>query len=184
MSFLKELITSPLSEAKDLSELPEDAMKGIQKNIRNGAKDLDQKWANALELVHKAYEVANVQRPEPDMSAAWKQYEENIQYAVQQLAKTRGINGDWRMSSSTLSESASKMLSFRVHAELPDEPVTDAIVQAEHIDDVVHAIKRALKTHPKSRDLKIKVEDKFKGKELTFWYHGVRRNAKVTINIA
>jgi len=94
-----------LSEQQDdLSRLPKDVITAIRANIRKGAEDLNQKWANALELVHKAYEVEGVQRPTPGMKSAWTQYEENLQYAVQQLATNRGINGDWRMSSSMFHE--------------------------------------------------------------------------------
>ena len=90
---------------EDLSLLPEETIKTIQKNVRDGAKDLTQNWANALQLVQVAYQVANVERPDPDMAGAWKQYTDMIAYAVEQLAKTRGIDGDWRMSSSTLEDS-------------------------------------------------------------------------------
>ena len=89
------------------NKLSDYQMDVIQKNIRTGAKpDKDtgqfQNWANALHLVHKAYEVAQIQRPTPDMKELWKQYEENIKYAVEELAKTRGIDGEWRMSAHEL----------------------------------------------------------------------------------
>lgn len=79
----------------------------IKKNIRTGCKpDKEtgqfQPWANALHLVHKAYEVAGIQRPTPDMKELWKQYEEIIKFAVEELSKTRGIDGDWRMSAHDL----------------------------------------------------------------------------------
>lgn len=88
-----------LSEKDDMSALPDAQLKEIQKNIKDGAKDTTQLWANALELVHKAYEVAKIERPDITMEAAWKQYEEMIEFAVRELAKTRGPDGDWRMSS-------------------------------------------------------------------------------------
>lgn len=101
MRFLRTLI---IEKSEDLSKLPKDVMTAIKSNIRKGAEDLQQKWANALELVHKAYEIEGVQRPTPDMDSAWKQYEENLQYAVQQLAEARGMDDDWRMSSSMFHE--------------------------------------------------------------------------------
>lgn len=118
-------IKKSLSEEKhdDLSELPPGVINDLKSNISKGAKDIKQKWANALELVHKAYEVGYeeeeqtvdekgkqkkiksrkpVERPTPSMEAGWKQYEELLQHAVGELAKHRGLSGkyaDWRMSS-------------------------------------------------------------------------------------
>ncbi|KKL93292.1 hypothetical protein LCGC14_1876070, partial [marine sediment metagenome] len=93
-----------LNEKTDLSELPEGELKKIKTNIRKGAQDTDQRWANALELVHTAYELAQVQRPDITMESAWKQYEEMINHAVQELAKARGLDDNWRMTSSSLHE--------------------------------------------------------------------------------
>lgn len=95
MRFLR----SVLRESDDLSSLPKDIMSDIRRNIRDGAQDLSQKWANALELVHRAYQVEGIERPKPQMKDAWEQYQENIKYAVDQLAQNRGMDGDWRMSS-------------------------------------------------------------------------------------
>lgn len=115
-----KLIQSLLQERAgkdDLSRLPEDVISAIRSNIRNGAKDLQQMWANALELVHKAYQREGVQRPVPNMAAAWKQYEENILYAVQQLAKYRGMDSDWRMSSTMFHEAKKPVERYRVIIE-------------------------------------------------------------------
>lgn len=115
MSLLKDLVG--VKEGSDLSRLPPDVMTAIKSNIRKGAADFEQKWANALELVHKAYEVEGVQRPSPDMDAAWKQYEENLQYAVQQLSAARGMDDDWRMSSSIFHEARQPRQLIRVHMD-------------------------------------------------------------------
>ena len=114
MKFLKDLNITTLTEANDMSSIPLDKFKDIQKNIRDGANDLEQKWANALELLHRAYRVANVQRPTPEMTDAWKQYEENLQYAVQQLSKARGMDADWRMSAAMFYEAEQKLMNFSV----------------------------------------------------------------------
>ena len=101
-------------ENKKLSLLPNDVVTALKKRVREGAEDQEQGWANALELVHKAYEVEGVVRPDPSMADAWKQYEEMLQYAVQQLAKNRGMDGDWRMSSSMFREAYTKKQKFLV----------------------------------------------------------------------
>ncbi len=109
MRLIKELLSEQTEDATANADKPnvltQHDMDHIQKLIRDGTKpDKEtgqyQQWANALHLVHKAYEVAGIQRPTPDMPDLWKQYEENIQFAVAQLSKAHGVNGDWRMSSS------------------------------------------------------------------------------------
>jgi hypothetical protein len=79
--------------------LPEALIKEIKSNISKGAKDMAQQWKDALELTHKAYEVTRVRLPKPIQASGWKQYEENIKHAVGQLSKTRGSDGDWRVTS-------------------------------------------------------------------------------------
>ena len=119
-------------ENKKLSLLPNDVVTALKKRVREGAEDQEQGWANALELVHKAYEVEGVVRPDPSMADAWKQYEEMLQYAVQQLAKNRGMDGDWRMSSSMFREAYTKKQKFLVTIG-KDEFVTEG----NDITDVV-----------------------------------------------
>ena len=84
---------------KNLEKIPENVISDLKKQIRKGARDIKQNWANALELIHKAFEVEAVRRPEPSEREAWKQYEELIKYAVKELANNRGLDSDWRMSS-------------------------------------------------------------------------------------
>lgn len=107
MNLLQNLFEkSKIQYSKDMTDaVPEDLIKEIQKNIRDGSSNLKLKWPNALSLVHKAYLLSNTQRPYPHMKAAWRQYEENIQFAVLQLSKTRGMDADWRMSSSVFMDS-------------------------------------------------------------------------------
>ena len=87
-----------LLEQDDMSALDPTQIGELKKKIREGAKDVAQKWSSALELVHKAYDVLSIQRPTPGMSAGWKQYTDLITFAVKQLSDTRGIEADWRMS--------------------------------------------------------------------------------------
>lgn len=83
----------------DGEDLPDIVISQIKSNIRKGAKDLKQNWANAIELTNKAYEVASVARSSPHDKHQWKQYEKLIQFAVMQLADARGMHGHWRMTS-------------------------------------------------------------------------------------
>lgn len=103
----------PLTEAEvpteedeaegDLSDsIPFGKTQEIRKLIKKGAMDPEHNWSNALDLVHRAYEVAEVERPTPSMHDAWPQYEELILYAVEMLQKatTKGMRDDsWKSQS-------------------------------------------------------------------------------------
>lgn len=130
-------MTKIFFEKNDLSELPESDIKKIKTNIRKGAQDLEQLWANALELVHQAYEVAQIQRPDLTMEKAWKQYEEMIKYAVEELTKARGIDGDWRMSSASLHEAAKdEEYEFNMETNVEGLPV-NVVKKAKTIDELI-----------------------------------------------
>ena len=130
MRMLKSLLQHQLSEKrKDLDArqhtlLPVPVMTALRKRIRKGAEDTNQNWANALELVHTSYENEEVVRPEPSWKDAWKQYEENLAYAVQQLATNRGMDGDWRMSAAMFHEAQKPRQRFNVRID-DDNYVTE-----------------------------------------------------------
>ena len=155
MKLLKEFMTTPLTEASDESALPEDVMKDLRSNIGKGAKDTTQKWANALELVHKAYEVSNVERPNPDLKAAWKQYEELIQYAVKQLSNSRGMDADWRMSAAVFHEAEAKFHKFKMTLDLPGDNQRQTIIKAESIEKALKPFLKVLKDYGSKHKLEI-----------------------------
>lgn len=174
MRFLTDLYK--LTEKRDdMSQLPKDVMDELRKNIRKGAEDLDQNWANALELVHKAYDVAGVERPTPDMKDAWEQYETNIQYAVEQLSKQRGMDGDWRMSSHIFHEAMEKEFDFVITVITKDSSKTYDM-KAPSIDYVIEYLKK------NSRDYDTKV-NRVSNEEATidFKLHNVKQNFKIRI---
>lgn len=132
------LIDFLLNENEDLSALPDKVVGEIKSNIRKGAQDLEQHWKNALELVHKAYQVANVRRPTPDQKGAWKQYMDLIGVGVQQLRNTRGINGQWRMTSAIVRESLNEAQDLKGHRyfiEIPGHAPQE--VEADNMDDII-----------------------------------------------
>ena len=127
-----------LNEKTDLSEIPEGDLNKVKTNIRKGAQDADQRWASALELVHTGYEVAQVQRPDITMEGAWKQYEEMIKYAVQELAKARGADdNDWR-SSVRLGEGKKEVevFDFSIETNVDGLPV-NVIKKAADVDELI-----------------------------------------------
>lgn len=171
MRLLKDMMG--VQEGSDLSRLPPDVMSAIKSKIRKGAGDFEQKWANALELVHKAYEVEGAQRPTPDMDAAWKQYEENLQYAVQQLASARGMDDDWRMSSSIFHEAMKPKQQYRVHVD--DDSY---IVESDDVVSVITSLSESIPNHETSYEAK---DGKY---VLTFSKWGIKHNTKVTVEPA
>ena len=127
-----------ITEKKDdLSALPDGELGKVKSNISKGAKDTEQLWANALELVHTGYEVAQIQRPDITMEAAWKQYEEMIQYAVQELAKARGMDGDWRMSAlSEAKDESEEYEEFNLETNVDGLPV-NVVKKAKNIEELI-----------------------------------------------
>lgn len=125
-----------LNEKEKLDELPEGELNKIKSNIRKGAQDTEQRWANALELVHTAYEIAQVQRPDITMENAWKQYEEMIGHAVEELAKARGLDDDWRMSSASLREEVEEEFEFNLETNIDGLPV-NVVRKAKSIEELI-----------------------------------------------
>lgn len=166
-----------LTEAGGMDELPEDVMSEIRKNIKAGAKDTEQKWANALELAQKAYEVSAIQRPTPDMKNAWKQYEENIAYAVEMLAKSRGLNGDWRMSSSMFHEALEPRMRFAVRMSTGLQSVT----YETDSKSINHLVKDIIKEDPGEYEVKTEVADDGLSAVMRFYKFGVRIKYRVDI---
>lgn len=174
MDFLNSLYI--LSEAKnnknDLSILPEDVIKELKKNIKDGASDLEQDWANALELVHQAYKIAGVERPTPSEAGAWKQYEELLQLAVEELADSRK-DGDssWRMSSTVFREAMEKHIKVRVY-EVGDKFAKGHTVEAKNMEEVIEMIRK--QAGEKAFDMDVEEHDP-SSYTCRFSYQGIKR---------
>lgn len=157
-SFAEFLISE--SDSDKISELPQQLIGEIKKNIRTGAKDLAQDWANALELTNKAYMVANVSLPSPQQKMAWKQYEAMIKFSVGQLADTRGMDGKWRSSSALVREAAGDIGKRRYFVEIPGERAVE--VEGEDLDDIVERITNKIRNSKHVKGTKVRVEEKTK----------------------
>jgi hypothetical protein len=121
-----------LSEgAADITVYPEIIIKELRKLIRDGANDAQQQWKNALELVNTAFKVGNIRIPLPDQKGAWRQYEELIQYGVKQLHDSRGIDGPWRMTNSSLREGEDP---FDIYDSKPAAPNSLAGIESDQTD--------------------------------------------------
>ena len=176
MNLLTQLLKQQVFEKEDMSKLPERVIKDLQKSIRNGSGDLEHQWANALELVHFAFDENGIQRPDPGMNSAWKQYEELLQYAVQQLAKDRGIEGDWRMSAAVFHEAYSPVKRLKV--TLRDKGYHEfVIVEDKSAKALVDSI---IKQHEDRYDVDIRTHGE-KGKVVLFYQNGIRSNFRVIV---
>jgi hypothetical protein len=95
---LRDILTEELNDIDDIIDF--ETYEYIKKLISKGAQSPDYQWANALDLIHRAFKVTNT--PIPDVhSDAWKQYEQLITFAVDQLKKAtaKGIRDDsWLMT--------------------------------------------------------------------------------------
>lgn len=178
MKFLASLLANRLTEgSNDITTLPQQVISELKKNIRKGAGDLEQDWANALELVHKAYQVANVRRPSPDQKGAWKQYEELIQFGVRELYKTRGIDGKWRMTSTVVREqyeNSPKEQSIGKKRFFVDVPGAGSVeVSGEALDDIIEQMTNKMRRH----GAKVRVDEKReKYAILSIWVDGAKRD--------
>jgi hypothetical protein len=160
-SFIEYLITEG---AADITVLPERIIKEIRKNIRGGAADLEQQWKNALELVNTAFKVSNIRLPLPDQKGAWKQYEDLIQYGVKQMHELRGIDGDWRITRSSLRENAIQSSlsqqemgdigNHRIFATIPG--VGQQELHAKDFDEVIDQ----LENHLRHKGAKLRVDSR------------------------
>lgn len=162
-----------ITEEADLSGIPDSVFKEIKSNIRKGASDLQQHWRDALELVHKAYQVTNVRRPVPTQKSAWKQYEDLIKYGVQQMRATRGADGQWRTSSVMIPEGYEEenpMGKRRFFVEIPGSEPRE--IDAEDMDDIIDKVTNKLRSQ--GAKLRIESRDKYTA-VATVWVDGVLR---------
>lgn len=179
LSFIDYLI-----EGDDTSAHPQILVDELKKNIRAGAKDLTQKWKNALELIHKAYHVSNVRIPSQTEKGARKQYEDLLTFAVHQLAQARGLMGDWRTTAPIVREaeiieelernSDMHIGNKRFFVEIPGERAQE--VEGKNMDDIIDAISNKIRNSKHVRGTKVRTE--FRDKErcvLTVWVNDVKR---------
>jgi len=165
-----------VTEGDDITLLPDSVLGEIKSNIRAGARDLEQKWKNALELVHKAYQVANIRRPTPDQKGAWKQYEDMIKFGVAQLRATRGIDGDWRMTQISIREAyeqepdkTQKLGKRRFFVEVPGEAAVEA--DGKDVGEIIEQLTNKFRRH--GTTVRVDRRDDL-GAVLSIWKHGIQ----------
>ena len=179
-TLLQNLYKQSLYEDKDdLSIVPEDALKDIKKNIKDGAADLEQDWANAMELTQKAYSVAGVERPSPSERSAWKQYEEMLMLAVNELADAHKLSKDksWRMSSTVFKEAMETRIKIRV-VELGGAKGKGWTTEAKNMEEIIEMVRK--QAGVKGYDMDVQ-DDEDGSKLCTFSEYGIKRNYSVRL---
>lgn len=166
-----------LSEAKndDITTIPDKVVGEIKKLIRTGANDLEQDWANALELTNTAYHVARVRLPRPDQKGGWKQYLDMISYSVKQLANTRGIDGKWRVAGSMVREAIEQDFGaeapigkHRIFVSIPGESAIE--LHVDSLDDAIDMIISRIRVGKEVRGTKVRVEERSKERAILAVY--------------
>lgn len=76
--------------------LPELIFKKVERKIRDGAKDYDQDWDNAIDLVDWAFQELDLERPMAS-DDRWEQYTDLVKTGVEELHKARGDNPMWHV---------------------------------------------------------------------------------------
>jgi len=181
MEFIKTLRF--LTEKDDLSKLPDDIIKKLQKSIRDGAEDLSTDWDNVLILVKKAFEIEGVQIPTPAERTAFSQFEELLSYAVKHLADARkGTDDSWRMSSTVFrefKESMERTVRVRIY-ELGEKNGTSHTVQAKNMQAVIDMI--GVQAGKKHFDMKVEHHDAGSC-TCKFTYMNVERQYRVKLQL-
>jgi len=77
-------------------KLPDIIYSKIERKIRDGAKDYDTEWKNAIDLVDWSLNELNINKP-ITTQPRWPQYMALIQKAVQELSRARGEDADWTL---------------------------------------------------------------------------------------
>ncbi len=179
VQFIKDLYL--LQEKDDLSKLPENVIKSLKKLIRDGASDLELKWANSLELVKKAYEVEGVMLPSPAEKTGYEQFEELLSYAVAEMTDARkGTDDSWRMSSTVFrefKESMQKMIKVRVY-EIGTKNAKGHTVEVQNMEQVIDMIRKQAGKKGYKMDVD---EDDPSSCTCKFSYQGIQRPYKVRL---
>lgn len=76
--------------------LPDLIYNKIKRKVRDGAKDYDQEWNNAMDLVDWSLEELNINKPLAS-DPRWSQYLDLIKEAVKELHKARGDKFRWKL---------------------------------------------------------------------------------------
>lgn len=82
-------------ETDPQNPFPKDTITAIKKRINVYAKDLSLDWDNAIELLDAVLVELKIPKPTAYLRERWDQYEELIEFSVENLNDARGLAGNW-----------------------------------------------------------------------------------------
>lgn len=85
-------------ETDGRSAYPANTINAIESQITTLAKDLDQDWKSAVELIDKSFEELDIPKPQPYQKERWGQFNDLIAHAIKQLYQSRGLKASWTQS--------------------------------------------------------------------------------------
>jgi hypothetical protein len=74
---------------------PNDTITAIKKRINVFAKDLTTDWDSAVEMLDAVLMELKVPKPQAYLKERWRQYQELIEFTVENLYDSRGFGGNW-----------------------------------------------------------------------------------------
>lgn len=74
---------------------PNDTITAIKKRINVFAKDLTTDWDSSIEMLDAVLMELKVPKPSAHLKERWKQYQELIEFTVENLHDARGFGGNW-----------------------------------------------------------------------------------------
>ncbi len=186
MQYIQSILAEKKEDWKhrDASSIPGDMYKEIEKNIKKGGADNEMEWANAMELVNRAYDVSGVERPTPPDQGGWEQYEKLLQVAVTALFDARGTDDNSRFTSKVFREhfhldedSMEHMCKFRVY-ETGETTGKGHTVEAKNMEAVIEMIRKQAGEAEYDMDMQ---EDKEGNCTCKFSYQGIQRPYQITV---
>jgi hypothetical protein len=82
-------------ETNPQEPFPKDTITAIKKRINVFAKDLTTEWDSAIEMLDAVLTELKVPKPPAYLKERWKQYQELIEFTVENLHDARGFGGNW-----------------------------------------------------------------------------------------
>lgn len=149
-----------------VSEIPAERYGNIIKAIKDGAKNTEREWSNAIELVDSAFTECKVTIPTPDLKKPWTQYEKAIETAVKALYKVRGIDGGWRTSYTKVGEAV-----IRYNVSIGEACIE---IQANNKKQVVENLQKAFHDYTLSPNADMSL--------LSISKHGIQMKEKIKIS--
>jgi len=82
-------------ETDPQAPFPKDTMTAIKKRVNVFAKNLKMEWDTAVEMLDAVMSELKVPKPSAHLKERWSQYQELIEFSVENMHEARGFEGHW-----------------------------------------------------------------------------------------